>query len=165
MDIILASIGHTALHVLNNDFQYDISDLIKQYNVDLDRFIPSTINAQREIADGGIYGLPVGNSSAGLFYNKDLFDQFAVGYPSDDMTWDEAYEMAQRLTREENGTQYYGLKFSFQHMKNVNQLSQPLVDPETNKVLYIERGNCSGQKEHWRCSRTSAEKSTNCQMI
>ena len=38
--------------------------------------------------DGKIYGIPVGFTTHCLFYNKDLFDQAGVAYPTSDWTWD-----------------------------------------------------------------------------
>ncbi len=40
-----------------------------------------------------------------LFYNKDVFDKYGVPYPTDDWTWDDAIEAAQKLTvKNEDGT-------------------------------------------------------------
>ncbi len=43
-----------------------------------------------------------------VFYNKDLFDQEGLSYPTDDWTWQDMLEKAQALTKRENGriTQY-----------------------------------------------------------
>jgi len=50
------------------------------------------------------------------------------------MTWDEAIELANKITRNEGGTSYIGLWMSTEHYLRVNQLSQGFVDPETNKA-------------------------------
>ena len=39
--------------------------------------------------DGEIYALPYRGDYYMVFYNKDLFDQYNVPYPTDDMTWDD----------------------------------------------------------------------------
>ncbi|MCS7464153.1 extracellular solute-binding protein [Paenibacillus doosanensis] len=135
-DILIFSIGHTHLNLIRNEFQYDISDLIKKKNVDLSRFEPFTIEQQKEIAGGGIYGLPLSNTSPVLMYNKDIFDKFGVPYPKDGMTWDEVYDLAKQLTRSDNGTQYYGFLASPEHILKTNQFSAPFVDPKTFKPMF-----------------------------
>jgi len=132
-DIFIFSIGHTHLNLIRNGFNYDISELIKKKNVDLNRFEPFTIDQQREIAGGGIYGLPLSNTSPVLMYNKDIFDKFGAPYPKDGMTWDEIYELANQVTRSDGGIQYYGLLASPEHLSKTNQFSAPFIDPKTLK--------------------------------
>jgi multiple sugar transport system substrate-binding protein len=48
-------------------------------------------------------GLPATFSTVVLFYNKDLFDQAGLDYPSADWTWDDAVEAAQALTDADAG--------------------------------------------------------------
>lgn len=43
-----------------------------------------------------------------VFYNKDLFDKFGIDYPTDNMTWDEMYELSKNMTRSDGDIQYYG---------------------------------------------------------
>jgi ABC-type glycerol-3-phosphate transport system substrate-binding protein len=136
IDILISSIGLTSTFLLAFDMQYDISELIKKYDYKLDRLEPSTVEIQRQLANGGIYGLPANTTSAALFYNKDLFDRFGVSYPKEGMTWDELYDLARRMTRQEEGKQYKGFLMSFQHLMLLNQLSASHVDPKTNKSLF-----------------------------
>ena len=42
--------------------------------------------------NGKQYGVPGNFSNVVLIYNKDLFDQAGVAYPTDDWTWDDAME-------------------------------------------------------------------------
>lgn len=134
VDIMISSIGLTPAFLLKFNMQQDISDLITKYDYDLERLEPSTIEIQRQLANGGIYGLPFSTTSMALFYNKDLFDHFAVDYPRDGMTWDELYELARTMTRTEDGRNYRGLTFAFQHALFLNQYSAQHIDPETNKA-------------------------------
>jgi multiple sugar transport system substrate-binding protein len=136
IDILISSVGLTPAFLLTYNVQSDISDLIKKYNYDLNRLEPSTVEIQRQLANGGIYGLPVTTSSAALFYNKDLFDKFGVSYPKDGMNWDELYELAQKMTRNDGGQQYKGFTNAFQHLMFLNQLSAPHLDSKTFKALY-----------------------------
>lgn len=47
--------------------------------------------------DGTQYGLPQSYSTVMLFYNKDLFDEAGLDYPTDDWTWDEERAAAEAL--------------------------------------------------------------------
>lgn len=137
-DIFISSVGLTPASILTYNMQSDISDLIKKYNYNLSRIEPSTIEIQRQLANGGIYGLPVYTTSAALFYNKDLFDRFGVAYPKDGLTWDELYDLAKKMTRTDSGQSYRGLTMAFQHLMFLNQLSAPHLDPKTNKAMFLE---------------------------
>lgn len=138
VDIMMASVGLTPTFLLNYGAQSDISDLIGKFGYDLNRLEPSLIDIQRQLADGGIYGLPVTNTSLALFYNKDLFDRFGVPYPKDGMTWDQLYALTQQMTREDGGKSYRGLTMAFQHALFLNQLSAPHLDGKTNKAMLTD---------------------------
>ena len=50
--------------------------------------------------DGKIYGYSPDAWIGGIFYNKDLFDEAGLDYPTEDWTWKEELEAAQTLTKE-----------------------------------------------------------------
>jgi multiple sugar transport system substrate-binding protein len=136
IDIVFASSGLTVDSLIAHGLEYDISGLIKSYQYDLNRLEPTSIEFQKKIANGGIYGLPINTNTLALFYNKDIFDKFGVPYPKEGMSWDEMYDLAKKLTRQEGGIQYRGFLMSFPHMFRLNQLSVPFVDPQTNKPTF-----------------------------
>ncbi|MDF2723725.1 MAG: hypothetical protein K0Q59_3400 [Paenibacillus sp.] len=140
IDIIFASSGLTVESLIAHGLEYDISGLIKSYKYDLNRIEPTSIEFQKKIANGGIYGLPINTNTLALFYNKDIFDKFGVAYPKEGMTWDDMYDLAKKLTRQEGSVQYRGFLMSFPHMFRLNQLSVPLVDPQTNKPTFDSEG-------------------------
>ncbi|WP_248924101.1 ABC transporter substrate-binding protein [Paenibacillus hamazuiensis] len=114
---------------------FDMSDLVKTHKIDLSGFEPEGINQMKSPEGaGGLYGLPVSNYTMVMYYNKDIFDKFAVPYPKDGMTWDETYELAKKLTVNDGGKQYLGFWISPKHYLRTNQLSLALVDPKTNKA-------------------------------
>lgn len=141
IDVLFSSVGHIHAHLIANNLQYDMTDLIKKNNYDLSKLEPSTVDLMKKIANGGMYGLPVTNAVSVLSYNKDLFDKFGVSYPKDGMTWDETYELAKRMTRLEGGVQYRGFVSSVDHIAQTNQLSAGYVDPKTDKALFNTNAN------------------------
>ncbi|CAG7598422.1 hypothetical protein PAESOLCIP111_00224 [Paenibacillus solanacearum] len=148
IDLILTSIGLTNSAVLKYNFQYDLSDLIKKYNYNTSRLEPSTVAIQKELAGGGMYGLPVRTSTMALFYNRDIFDKFAVPYPAEGMTWDELYELSRKLTRIDAGVQYYGYIMSPGHMLSHNQLSLPAIHAKTNEIVFTS-DKYAGLVKNW----------------
>lgn len=125
---------HPGIRDLN--LQNDISDLIKRDKFDLNRIEPTVVELQRQLANGGIFGLPAFIGTSGLYYNKDLFDKFAVPYPKDGITWDEVYDLAVKLTRKDGDVQYYGFANDNSNYLQVNQYSLDLVDPKTMKAAF-----------------------------
>lgn len=54
------------------------------------------------------YGIPYRTDNWILFYNKDIFDQAGVEYPTNDMTWTEFREKAAALTSGSGSDKIYG---------------------------------------------------------
>ncbi|WP_248927033.1 ABC transporter substrate-binding protein [Paenibacillus hamazuiensis] len=131
IDIYYESIGGFFSSVPDNNLQFDLTDLIKKYKVDLSRFEPTAIEAMKKSAGGQIWGLPVYTNNMILYYNKDIFDKFAVAYPKDGMTWDEVTALSKQLNKRDGGKQYMGLAVSPSHVIRMNPYSVPLVDPQS----------------------------------
>src|SRR5262249_24395576 len=72
------------------------------------------------------------------YYNKDIFDRFAVPYPKDGMTWDNAIDLAKKLTRSDGGVQYKGLTIDGNINRLGEQRSLPMVDPTGKSVLQTD---------------------------
>lgn len=116
--------------------QGNISDLEKKYNYDSSQIHTSVYEMMKTINDGSnAPGLPFKVNALGFFYNKDLFDKFALDYPTDHMTWDQIYELAKSLTRMEGDTNYRGLGFRNGNVLSMNQLSLPLANTAEKKAV------------------------------
>lgn len=120
----------------------DMSDLVKKYKYDTNRFEPSYIDAITGMSDGKLSGFPFYDLRLALYYNKDLFDRFGVPYPKDGMTWEQVHDIAKRLTREDGGVQYRGFAGGPSNFVAVNQFSLGFVDPKTNQAAL--------QKDQWK---------------
>lgn len=114
---------------------YPLTEMIKKYDMDIGRFEPETIEAVKaSTSRDDLLALPYTRHFSALYYNKDIFDKFGVHYPKDGMSWDDAYELAKKLTRMEGGVQYRGLEQP-RPERPISQLSLPYVDPKTNKAV------------------------------
>lgn len=136
LDIVSSTIGNLHASFLENKMGYDLTEMIKQHKIDLNKFPQEAIDLMRQFSDGGVYGLPYANTSMFLLYNKDIFDKFGVDYPKDGMTWDDVYELAKKTSRSVDGIHYRGFVTSFTHLALTNQLSAATIDPKTNKAAF-----------------------------
>jgi multiple sugar transport system substrate-binding protein len=112
----------------------DLTPLIKKDKVNLDKYDQDYLDVIRSESDGnGLYGLPYSTTLWAMVYNKDLFDKFGVPYPKDGMTWDDVYELAKKVTRNDGGIQYKGVDY-----QTLQVLAEPLsivaVDPKTERA-------------------------------
>lgn len=115
----------------------DLTPYIAKQGIDLNRFEASNLEGVRlqseAMAPGSLFALPFGYNFYATFYNKDIFDKFAVPYPSDGMTWNDAIALGKKLTRMENGIQYKGLDpEGIEKLGNTFPL--PYVDAKTEKA-------------------------------
>jgi multiple sugar transport system substrate-binding protein len=77
-----------------------LDDFITRDRYDLNVFFPEAIRAIKSV-DGKMWCFPYNAFMArcGIFYNIDLFDNAGVKVPTDDWTYDELAQAAQRLTK------------------------------------------------------------------
>ncbi|MDF2724188.1 MAG: hypothetical protein K0Q59_3863, partial [Paenibacillus sp.] len=112
---------------------YDMTSLINEFKFDVNRLFPGPIQVMKDTFNMGITGLPLSMRNVVLHYNKDLFNKFGVTPPRDGMTWDDVYELARKMTRQDGGVKYRGIDFST-HVIDYNQLSLGMVDPKTERA-------------------------------
>ncbi|WP_158301543.1 ABC transporter substrate-binding protein [Paenibacillus mesophilus] len=132
-DLIMSSVGSVETWIKSLQLQYDLTPLAQQHKYDLNRLDPTILDLMRIISDGKLYGLPIYESPAPLFYNKDLFDKFGVAYPQNNLTWDDVYELSRKLTRNEGGVQYLGFYGDTTPLVRRNQLSLTGLDASGQK--------------------------------
>ncbi|MDF2713273.1 MAG: extracellular solute-binding protein family 1 [Paenibacillus sp.] len=132
IDLIHDSLGGMRANIIDNGYNYDLSPLMKTHQIDTSRFETAVFDSLSD--KGKLYGFPLHDGGLVLYYNKDIFDKFGVGYPKNGMTWDQAIELGKRLTRFDNGVQYIGLGVSVNHMLTMNPYSLPFVNEATGKA-------------------------------
>lgn len=87
----------------------NLDPYIEQSKYDLSDYWPALLESATY--NDSVYGLPRDISVEALYYNKTLFDQAGVEYPTDEWTWDDLRAAAEKLTIvEANGrVRQYGL--------------------------------------------------------
>lgn len=88
-------------------FVVNLNDRIAADNVDMSKY--AGMDACYKLAGtDDYYALPFRADFWVLYYNKTLFDQKGVAYPTNDMTWDQYAETARQMTGDGNyGTHYH----------------------------------------------------------
>ena len=82
---------------MENDILLDLTDYIEKDGVDMSIYYPD-IAAIYTREDGKIFALPKDHDTIALLYNKAIFDQAGVAYPTDEWTYDDMYEAAKAIT-------------------------------------------------------------------
>ncbi|MDB5083173.1 MAG: carbohydrate transporter substrate-binding protein [Bacilli bacterium] len=135
-DIMYGNLSGIDDLLINPGLAYDMTPMVQKYHYDLNRFEPVLLdNIRKTNPTGALYGLPMPSGGVQvLFYNKDLFDKFGVGYPKDGMTWDDVYDLAKQLSRVDGGTTYRGFSSFISAILRDNQLSVPYLDPKADQM-------------------------------
>lgn len=90
---------------MENDMLLDLTDYIAADGVDLGMYYPDITAIYQ--SGGKTYALPKDHDTIALLYNKALFDQAGVEYPTDNWTYEDMYEAAKAIT-EATGDDTYG---------------------------------------------------------
>ncbi|MDO4295260.1 MAG: sugar ABC transporter substrate-binding protein [bacterium] len=78
--------------------------------IDWENDFPKTLT-ELYSREGEIYAIPKDFDTNAVWYNKTLFDNAGLEYPTSDWTWEEMVETARKLTDTENGI--YGITADF----------------------------------------------------
>ncbi|MBQ6622532.1 MAG: sugar ABC transporter substrate-binding protein [Mogibacterium sp.] len=82
---------------MENDVLLDLTDYIANDGIDMSQYY-SDIAAIYTRDDGKIFALPKDHDTIALLYNKALFDEAGVEYPTNDWTYEDMYEAAKAIT-------------------------------------------------------------------
>ncbi|MBC8249314.1 MAG: sugar ABC transporter substrate-binding protein [Anaerolineales bacterium] len=74
----------------------NLDSWIKKSGYDLNDYWPALLESA--MYNGSVYGFPRDIGLEVLYYNKDIFDEVGLGYPTDDWTWDDFLAAAEKLT-------------------------------------------------------------------
>jgi multiple sugar transport system substrate-binding protein len=126
--------------VIQNDILQDLTPFMTKEKVDVKRLRAGVLDSVKAYSTKNeVLAMPMLTGPVVIIYNKNIFDKFGVSYPKDDMTWDQMYDLAKKVTRTDNGIAYRG----FDYMGSFwlfNQLSLPLVDAKTGKSVLTSDG-------------------------
>ncbi|CAG7609184.1 hypothetical protein PAESOLCIP111_01141 [Paenibacillus solanacearum] len=120
------------------DLQYplDLREQFKKHHIDISTINPVLMDSIKQLGDNRqIYGVPFTQNAFALWYNKAIFDKFGVPYPTDGMTWDQAAELAKKVSSNVDGVNYLGLYVTHGGITTfASPLSINLVDKKTQQA-------------------------------
>lgn len=87
------------------DILMPIDEFLENSDINLSNYPESMVDLYN--VDGKQYTVPTNFDTIGVWYNKALFDDAEVAYPTDDWTWEDMVEMATQLTKEDGSV--YGI--------------------------------------------------------
>lgn len=114
-------------YILGSGLEYDLTKLTGQAKDLMGTLNPQALAKTANLSsDGALYGLPFQINDHILYYNQTIFDRFGAPYPANGITYDEAYELAKKLTRADGAVTYKGYVQHASHYSSYNPYS---LDP------------------------------------
>lgn len=111
-DVIIMDYTHMAELIRENHLA-PLDSHMQDSKMNTDEFVPAVVNALKAASDDGqFYGLAPMFTSSALAYNKSLFTEKGLGFPTDGMTWDEVFNLARQVSGGEGSDRVYGFSFS-----------------------------------------------------
>lgn len=105
IDVFLAKSNTSYPILVQQQFAEDMGALAKKNDFDLAPY--GSVLEQHYVLDGTLYALPLRINDWVVFYNKNLFDQAGVPYPTNDMTWEQYFEIGKKISKDD----IYGAAF------------------------------------------------------
>ena len=142
--------SNEAERYMSNEMLLDLTDRIADSDkIDMSKY-PEDIT-ELYTYDGKNYAIPKDVDTIALWYNKTLFDEAGLAYPTADWTWDDLYEAAKALTKDgvygfgcsatNNQAGYYNLIYDMGgYVINDDKTASGYDDPNTIKAMqYFEK--------------------------
>ena len=99
--------SNTVQMYMENDLLLKLDDYVAaDATTDMKNYYAGITELYTRKDNGGLYALPKDHDTIALLYNKAIFDQYGVAYPTDDWTWEDMYEAAKTITEASNGDVY-----------------------------------------------------------
>ena len=136
--------SNTVQMYMENDILLDLTDYVaKDDAIDMSNYYEGIVNLYTR-SDGNIYALPKDHDTIALLYNKAIFDQYKVEYPTEDWTWEDMYEAAKAITEGSNG-EIYGMAMNTSN--NQDGWYNFIYDYGAQVITDDHKGTTIGSKE------------------
>ena len=132
---------------LRSKWLEDLTPYDEKENIDLADFTPGADDGYIT-PDGTREGLPTTQSTFLIAYNKNIFDKAGVPYPTEDWTWDDFSDIAQKVSSGSGANRTYGMVSHWSQNRfatyfygggpyNEDWTKQTVDDPKTIKSLEL----------------------------
>ena len=102
-DVFWMHSNNSQMYMKNNKLLKLDDYIAKSEKVDMSNYMPEI--TELYTYDGSYYAVPKDYDTIALWYNKKMFDDAGLEYPNENWTWDDLYEAAKKLTKDD-GSQY-----------------------------------------------------------
>ncbi|TLS50463.1 extracellular solute-binding protein [Paenibacillus antri] len=111
-DLVMMEFNNLS-ELVNENLLMPLDPLITADKFDTSKIVPTVLDGIKESSpDGKLYALAPLFSSSALFYNKKMFQDAGVAFPTDNMTWDQVFDLGRQLSGGEGENQKYGFSFT-----------------------------------------------------
>ncbi|WP_426447472.1 extracellular solute-binding protein [Paenibacillus sp. S-38] len=126
--------------LIENNLLKQLDPMITKDKFDTSDYVPAVIEGIKKAGDGKIFALAPLFSSSALVYNKKLFDEAGVTYPTDKMTWDQVFDLARRVAKGEGKDRKYGFSFSTYNSGDNNYYASQIYSAPLQLKMFDDAG-------------------------
>lgn len=126
-----------------------LDSYIQKAELDLNDFAPAVVNSLQEAGGGTLYALAPTFFTSALLYNKGIFTERGVGFPEDDMTWDEIFDLARQIAYGEGNDRVYGFGFSRYYWEDLFNSIETYAAPLGLRVMDEQAEQMLVDSEEW----------------
>lgn len=149
-DVVIMDFEHLA-DLIRENLLTNLDPLMQKDKMNVEEFVPAVVEGLKgQSEDGRLYALAPMFTASAMIYNKKLFTDAGLAFPTDDMTWDAAFQTAREISKGEGKDRIYGLTF------NSYRYSDPFYDLSVYTAplelqMYDDKGEkMSVDTEEWR---------------
>ncbi|MGZ9585102.1 ABC transporter substrate-binding protein [Paenibacillus marinisediminis] len=110
VDIIVTDTGHFQ-QLAREGLLMQLDTKMQAEKIDTSDFVPAVFDGLKAMGDNNLYGLTPTFYSSALLYNKKLFQDAGVPFPTDGMSWDDIFTLARNVSKGEGADRKYGFAF------------------------------------------------------
>lgn len=141
VDVVLFDYNQLA-RMTQDGLLQQLDPLITKDKFDISDFVPTVIDGIKDAGDNNIYALTPTFTGSALFYNKKIFQDAGVQPPTDNMTWNQVFDLARKVSSGTGKDQKFGIqidRFGWDAYRNLQTYVQPLqlkiFDDKQEKML------------------------------
>jgi multiple sugar transport system substrate-binding protein len=98
--------------LVNENLLKQLDPMLKEEQIDTNEFVPTVIEGIKEQGNGFLYALTPMFTPSALYYNKKLFIDAGVDFPTDGMSWDQVFTLAKRMKSGSGKDAVFGFSFN-----------------------------------------------------
>jgi multiple sugar transport system substrate-binding protein len=112
-DVVVLSSLKQVSKLTEENLLSPLDAFLKKDSVDMNAFVPAVIEGIKGASsDGQLYALAPLYETKALFYNRGIFDKVGIDPPTDGMTWEEVFSMADKVASGNGAERVYGIAFT-----------------------------------------------------